>query len=103
MHDIAAQTLARINIRLAKQLAACLSSAGEQYQGKQLQPLSAEVLSRIKIKRVIPLGGASKRHLCLHSQNRCRYLFNVLCYIFDHIIIFLLQPELHGSGIFQSR
>lgn len=86
MHNIAAQILARINICLTEQLATCLSSAGEQYQGNQLRLLSAEMLSRTKIRRIIPLRGPSNRYRypCLHSQ--CRYLFNFLCYIFDYIM-----------------
>lgn len=66
MHAIAAQILARINIRLTEQLDTRLSSAREEYQGKPLRLLSAEELSGIKIKSLIPLGGASKRYLCLH-------------------------------------
>lgn len=57
MHHITVQILARISIRLTNHLATCLGSASEQYQGNQLRLLIANVLSRIKIKRVIPLQG----------------------------------------------
>lgn len=62
MHHITAQILARKNICLTNQLATCLSSASEQYLGNQLRLLSANMLSRIKMKGVIPLQSERDTH-----------------------------------------